>query len=213
MNIVAVLLDFDGTIVLSEESRLKSINWVLEEYNVSIFQEEWNKKYKRDNTRAIFEDIAQKKGLDFDIEEMYKRAKYIRNQIIENEGLSVAKGFFEFIETIKNKGMKVLICSGGTREHIQFSMKCANIKGVEFIGREDYNREKPYPDCYEKGIEELGERPEKTLVIDDSYNGLKAGEKAGCNIIGINCRDEEGVEDLNILDIVKDFTQIDIDNL
>ena len=43
---------------------------------------------------------------------------------------------------------------------------------------------KPHPAPYLEGAKLLGFRPEDCVVIEDSYSGVKAGEAAGCTVIG-----------------------------
>lgn len=211
MSVKGVLLDFDGTIVLSEESRFSSTNEVLKKFNISISLQEWNIQYKRMNSRDIYRDISNKYNISIPIEETYKEAKKIREVGLQNNGVKVAKGFFEFIDFLQEHSIKILICSGGNREHIEMSMRLAGISGLEFLGREDYLEEKPAPDCFVKGLEMLDILPEETIVIDDSYNGMVAGLKAGCRVIGINCMYEKGVEELPLESRIEDFTQIKFD--
>lgn len=212
MNIKAFLLDFDGTVVLSEESRLWSTNKTLEKYNIVISKENWDEKYKRTNSRDMFEDLKKHYTIDESVEELYKRAKQFRSERIESKGLEVAKGFIDFYNKAIEHGIKILICSGGANEHIERSMKASGLPDIPFIGRDDYKNQKPNPDCYFSGMRLLGVSAQECLVIDDSYNGLLAGIKAGCGVIGINCRDEKGIEELDLINIVDDFTQISLED-
>jgi len=43
---------------------------------------------------------------------------------------------------------------------------------------------KPHPMPYLEGAKILGFPPEECVVIEDSYSGVKAGEAAGCTVIG-----------------------------
>ncbi len=211
MSVKAVLLDFDGTIVLSEESRFWSTNEVLKSYNLSISQKEWDISYKRMNSRDIYKDISLKNNISIPIEETYLKAKSLRELYLKENGLQVAKGFFEFIDFLKKNSIKTIICSGGNREHIAKAMKIVGISGISYLGREDYVHEKPAPDCYNKGLDILGVDAKDAVVIDDSYNGMKAGIDAGCRVIGINCTYEKGVSELPLEFQVEDFTQISMD--
>ena len=42
---------------------------------------------------------------------------------------------------------------------------------------------KPFPDIYQKAADMLGVNIKHTLVIEDSYNGIRAGHAAGASVI------------------------------
>lgn len=46
-------------------------------------------------------------------------------------------------------------------------------------------RSKPAPDCFLKGAELLGRKPEECVVFEDSRNGMKAGRAAGMLTVGV----------------------------
>lgn len=50
---------------------------------------------------------------------------------------------------------------------------------------EHFTKSKPDPECFLKGMEMLGARPEETLVFEDSIYGLKAGRASGANVVGL----------------------------
>ena len=205
----ALLFDFDGTIVLSEKSRLWSLNKVLREFGVEISENEWSSKYKRMNSHDVLLDIKKKQNLDYDVEEIYNKAASFRSNYIDENGLMVAEGFFDFYENIKEKGIPHMICSGGTREHLNKCIKAVNLPEIEFVSREDYSNEKPFPDCYLEGLKRLGVNSSEVVVIDDTYYGMLAGIRAGCRVVGINCRDEGDVDTLPVNTVIDDFKDFD----
>jgi len=56
---------------------------------------------------------------------------------------------------------------------------CAIITGS------DVERKKPFPDIYLKGAAAVGEQPGDCLVIEDAVSGIKAGQAAGMDTVGI----------------------------
>lgn len=212
MGVKAFLIDFDGTAVLSEESRFKSINAVLADLGSSISKQEWNSTYKKISSEEIFEQLINQEKIQGDAEDLYENEAQKRKELIEKGEIELAKGFHEFIEKLDEKNIKYIICSGGSREHIEYVMKKLNIGDIPFISREDYSLKKPAPDCYIVGMEKLGVKSGYCVAIDDSYNGILSAVKAGCSyIIGMNCSEEKGIDMLPIIEEVKDFSQIKIE--
>ena len=50
---------------------------------------------------------------------------------------------------------------------------------------EHFSKSKPDPECFIKGMEILGGRPEDTYVFEDSIHGINAGRAAGTKVIGL----------------------------
>lgn len=207
--IKGVLFDFDGTIVDSEPSRFNSLNKVLEDFNYQIQPSEWNLNYKKYSSMKILNIIKEKYNLNFDVKQLYDKSHQIREKEIAEKGLPLIKGFKEFYSYLQKEIlMSCLICSGGKKDHLEnvFS-HIKNLPKIPFISREDYDRAKPFPDCYLMGLKKLELKPDEVLVFDDTYSGLKAGLDAGCKVIAVNCED---TKDLAVECEIKDYTQLEL---
>ena len=52
-----------------------------------------------------------------------------------------------------------------------------------YLAREDYERAKPHPEPYLKGLQRFGATADETVVIEDSARGLKSAIAAGIDCI------------------------------
>lgn len=206
--IKGVIFDFDGTIVLSEESRFFSLNKVLSEFDVQISQEQWDEDYKKLSSKEVFALLLKKR--DYVYEELYAKNVQFRQEYIQENGLRVLDGFLDFYEFLISNDIGVIISSGGRREHIEESFKWANLPQIEFLGREDYNELKPSPDCFKMALKKLDLKSEEVIVFDDSYNGLLAGKRAEMKFVGINTTSPKVLE-LNPLLCVKNYNELDFE--
>lgn len=211
MVVKGVLFDFDDTIAQTEQSRLISINHTLKEFNFEIEQEDWDKHFKKLNTRLVLQEIKDAHSFNYDVEEMYNKSHSFREDYIKKNGLVKIEGFDEFLFFLLEHNIKILICSGGTREHVKSNLEMLDID-LDFIAIEDFREPKPSPRCYIKGVEILNLKKDEVVVFDDSYNGILSANKAGIKAIGINVSYKEKIEhELDTLEIVDDYTQIDKD--
>ena len=206
-----IIFDFDGTIVDSEISRLKSLNIVLEDYGYKITDEAWNLNYRRLRSVDILEDIKKRKGFDYDSYNLYEKSHEIRNEI-EMMGVRVVEGFREFYDFLKKNNIKMMIASGGRREHIRMIMAVENLPQIDIIGREDYDNVKPAPDCYKLALKKMNLKADEVVVFDDSVTGLEAGISAGCMVIAINSFDD-GIDNLDVYKKVKNYNELDFDEI
>ncbi len=53
------------------------------------------------------------------------------------------------------------------------------------VTADDVTRTKPDPQPYQLAVERIGLRAHECVVIEDSLNGVRAGKRAGCTVIGL----------------------------
>jgi sugar-phosphatase len=56
------------------------------------------------------------------------------------------------------------------------------------VSADDVGRGKPAPDCYLQAAQRLGTAPERTLVVEDSRQGIAAGVAAGMTVVAVGRR-------------------------
>lgn len=84
------------------------------------------------------------------------------------------------------KGKKA-VASSSKIEHLKTNLDqvgLANLVYPHVYSAEQVNRGKPHPDVFLFAAEKLQVDPEKCLVIEDSINGVKAGQAAGMTVWG-----------------------------
>ena len=194
--IKGILLDFDGTVVDSETSRFKSSRIILQKYGFDLTEELWEKTYKSLSSKSLFEEAINKLNLNLTYEELYSQAKNIRAEIETKEGVEKIDGFDKFYSKCLKLGLKCVVCSGGTTEHVQRILKQCELD-LHGFGREEYENRKPAPDAWEAGLKELNLDTDEVILFDDAKTGIEAGLQAGitkCCAINFDEKDFEGFE-------------------
>ncbi|MBR5211717.1 MAG: HAD family hydrolase [Bacteroidales bacterium] len=106
-----------------------------------------------------------------------------RNMIFE-----YVPGAFEFMSSLKTAGipMAIVTSSGKAKmgQVLQEHPELAALVDVVLTG-EDFERSKPDPDCFLKGMKHFRATPEETLVFEDSFHGLSAGRASGARVVGL----------------------------
>lgn len=78
---------------------------------------------------------------------------------------------------------------------------------------EDFEYSKPHPDCYLKAAARFGAAPEKCIVFEDSFNGLKSGRAAGMKVVGVATTNScEAIAPLSDIQL-SDYTATDYQQL
>lgn len=120
------------------------------------------------------------------------------------------KGADDFLRLLREKQLPTAIVTSTNLK------KMANVYAVHpelkslvdrVLTSECFTRSKPFPDCFLMGAKELGTVPENCIVFEDSFNGLKAANAAGMNVIGLSTTNpKEAIEDKCKL-VISDFTR------
>ncbi len=116
-------------------------------------------------------------------------------------------GFEDFINQLKQHGVKTAVVTSSNRE----KMKSVYRQHPQFkemfdaiMTAEDFDKSKPDPDCYLKGMARFGCKPDETVVFEDSVNGLKSGKASGALLVGLCTTNPE--------EIIKKYTNLIIYN-
>lgn len=147
---------------------------------------------------------------------LFKRE--MRDYIIKNGVVRFKEGAEELLKFLKEKGIKIAIASGSSRESINHHLKEVGADGCfdALVGGRDVEKGKPFPDIFLKVAELISADPKDCFVIEDSSNGIRAGYAAGMKCIGVPdiAPFEDGVKGmifkesknlLEVIDVLKDY--------
>ncbi len=107
------------------------------------------------------------------------REKYREGQ------LSMKPGVRELLQWLKSRGFRMAVASSTRTEIVESELKEADIRGFfdAVVGGDKVSRSKPNPDIFLKAAENLDVSPEDSLVIEDSFNGIRAAKAAGMTAV------------------------------
>ena len=125
-----------------------------------------------------FEQIVGR-GIDY-WEYREKMMARLDNYIMEN-GVELKYGVVETLQYLKEKGIKIGLATSTIRERAMKYLTDHDIYKYfdKLIFGNMVEHGKPAPDIYLKACEELGVKPEETVAVEDSINGIKSAGTAG----------------------------------
>lgn len=97
-------------------------------------------------------------------------------------------GAWEFLAALKQAGIRSAIVTSSNDQKMSQVYKAHPQlhKMVDAVlTSENFSRSKPDPECFLKGMEILGAKPEDTFVFEDSIHGINAGRAAGAHVVGL----------------------------
>ena len=101
-------------------------------------------------------------------------------KIIEHE-LTKKPGLDELLTWLAEQGVPCVVASSSSHEMIRGNLERAGVAGrfaAEVSGR-DVRHGKPEPDIFLAAAAKAGARPERSLVLEDSFAGVRAGHAGG----------------------------------
>jgi HAD superfamily hydrolase (TIGR01509 family) len=100
------------------------------------------------------------------------------------DGVPEIPGAVEAVRRIANE-RPVAIASSAHREVIDAALAATGLTGIfgVVVSSDEVPHGKPAPDVYLEAARRLGADPATCLVVEDSYNGVRAGKAAGMAVV------------------------------
>ena len=202
-----ILWDCDGTIMDTE--RLYAYAWQthLKQFGLSIPEDEIMQFVGVDDriVHSFYSDQVDLENFD---QTMHKLGFIIENSLDERIIFQDAKQLLYQLSHLEFKQA----CASASPYNL-LSKKLQKFKvdsHFDFIiGGDQVNRNKPYPDIYNKAIEKLG--TSYNLVIEDSPTGILSGKASGSYVLAID-RGMFSKEQLSEADQIVEMLDIEIIN-
>lgn len=191
----ALLFDFDGTLLDTNELILQTFMHVLEERFPGQYSPKECMNFMGPSLKETFEQLTPN-----EVEEMI--AKYRQwNETHHDELVKEFDGVIPTLEQLKEQGIRLAIVSTKRNETIEKGLKLMGAKHLfEFwIGTDDVKRVKPDPEPVLLALERLGVSKEDAMMIGDNYHDIQAGKNAGVKTAGVawSLKGEEFLQQFN----------------
>jgi beta-phosphoglucomutase family hydrolase len=126
-------------------------------------------------------------------------------------------GFDELIAQAKVRGVKLAVATAAPPPNITFILDELGVRRHfdAVVGAADVAHGKPHPDVFLKAAERLGVAPEDCIVFEDAPLGVEAARRAGMRAVVLTTTlpAEAFAQFDNVIKIVRDFSELTIDDL
>ena len=197
--------DCDGTLMDTETSYGLAWKEHLSNFGLEISEEE-TRQWVGIDDRLVHSFYAKNVDLENFEKTMASLGKIIEGTLNEKLLFQDAK---ILLEETNSRGWTSACVSASPYELLKNKLIKANIFDYfsYVIGGDQVERNKPYPDIYNKAISEL--QTTKNIVIEDSPPGISSGKASGSFVIAID-RGIFSKDELNKADLIVDNLSIDI---
>jgi len=183
--ISAIVFDFDGLILDTEEPIYRSWLEVYEAHGEALPFERWVQIVG--STTAAFHPqhhLEERLGRAL-TQDVIERRIGRRSELILAQ--QVLPGILQHIDAARSMGLKLGVASSSTRDWVSGHLDRLGILGkFDCVRcRDDVASAKPAPDLYIAVLDCLGVSPSEALAIEDSPNGVIAAKSAGMRCVAI----------------------------
>jgi len=200
MTIQGVLLDIDGTLVLSNDAHAQA--WVesFAEYGYKINFEDVRPLIGMGGDQLIpqiLPELSGKEGVG------KKAADRRKDLIIEkfSAKLAPAPGSRELVQRLKQDGFKLVVASSATSQELSSLLKAGEVE--DLLAEEptttssDAEASKPEPDLVQSALSKGKLQPEQAIMLGDTPYDIQAASKTGVGVIAFRCG---GFDDTQLAD-------------
>lgn len=182
---LAVIFDFDGTILDSESAEYQSHRQFFAEHGVELTEEEWCTCIGRVQPRTLWWDWLCDRT---ETPPSYDRfRKQTRTYFVEHLRMEPMPGIATLVTALVAAGVPRAIASAASSNWVARALEeLALTPSFDVIVTSDQvAHPKPAPDVYLEAARRLGVEPAHCVAIEDSGPGLTAARAAGMRTVAI----------------------------
>jgi len=182
ISMKALLFDFDGTLLNTNDLIIKTFMHILDERFPGQYSPKDCMKFIGPSLTETFEQITPN-----EVDEMIEKYRQW-NQAHHDELVTEYDGVVSTLEKLKEQGIRLAVVSTKRKDTVEKGLDLMGAKHLfEFwIGGDDVKNVKPDPEPVLLAIERLGVSKEDVMMIGDNYHDILAGKNAGVKTAGVS---------------------------
>ncbi len=182
----AVLFDFDGLIMETEEPLFIAWQRIYREHGHELPFDRWLTNIG--TWPSPFDpvvDLAERTGRPTDESELnaLKRRYYDEAMAVQ----ALLPGVAQYLDDARELGLRLAVVSSSSRRWIVKHLDRFSIRESfdAILCNDDVNHAKPDPELYLAALGRLDVRPEEAIALEDSINGIRAAKAAGITCVAV----------------------------
>ncbi len=218
----AVIFDFDGVLVDSEQIHYQTFNRIFAKFNFQISTQDYYDRFLGLSDKELLQTVDKEKNLLLSGRQFKKlleeKADIFKKLAVA--GAAVIEGVPQFLKMLANNKIPMAVCSGALFPEIEMILKGAGLRDFfdVIVSAEQVKKGKPDPEGFLLALKVLNKNspqpiePQDCIVIEDSHWGLEAARNAGMHPIAVT--NTYAAEQLNPADkIVANLAELSLADL
>ena len=189
-EIQGILLDIDGTLVLSNDAHAQGYVEGFVEHGYTVSFEQVRPLIGMGGDQLIPRIVPGLSGEAGVGKQIADRRKEL---ILDKLGstLAPAPGSRELVQRLQQDGFKLVIASSATSEELSLLLKAAQVDDVlnevPVTTSDDADASKPAPDLVQVALEKVNLQPHQAMMLGDTPYDIESANKAGVSVIAFRC--------------------------
>lgn len=191
LDLTALILDMDGVIIDSEPLHLEAFSALMSDIGVP-YTPEMHARFLGMKDSRIMEILIAEHKITHEAAALLQRKEDLLHNLVGSHGQAMP-GLEELIGIVKQKGWKLALASSSSLPTINLVIDTLNIRSCfdTIASGDEVEHGKPAPDVFLLAAQRLETDPHTCLVIEDTYNGIRAAKAAGMFCIAVPCKATE----------------------
>lgn len=185
MKVELVIFDMDGVIFDSEKVYFKSNSIAAQQLGMD-YSFEYYRQFIGGGNEAMFEQMVKDYG-DRDLISKFFEISFANIYPVVDQGeLQLKPGFLELTKYLDEQKIAYTLASSNDKDKIEYFLEKTGLEHnfQHIICADDVHEAKPDPEVFNVAWEKSGAPDkQKTIIIEDSVNGIKAANNAEIPVI------------------------------
>jgi len=208
-NPEAFLFDLNGTMIDDMQYHLEVwFEVITKDLGANLTREEVRSQMYGKNEEVLIRIFGESRFRQFNFEAI-SQAKEERYQEIYKPHLQLLPGLPDFLQSTKEKKIKMAIGSAAPPFNIDFVLDNLKIRDYfqAVVSGVDVVESKPHPEVFLKAAKSLGVKPSSCIVFEDAPKGVEAAANAGIECVVVTTMHDanEFTAYKNVRLFIKDF--------
>jgi HAD superfamily hydrolase (TIGR01549 family) len=183
-----MLLDIDGTLVLSNDAHARSWVEAFAKFGREVEYERVRKLMGMGGDQLIptlFPDLSKDGGVGKQVSEY--RTQLVLERYVHD--MRPAPGARELLEELRRRGIKLGLASSAGEPELKALLSVVPIGDLlqAQTTSSDADQSKPAPDIVQVALEQIGLPAEAVLMLGDSPYDIEAARQAGVGVVAVRC--------------------------
>lgn len=186
-NIHGVILDVDGTLILSNDAHAKAWEEALADFGYFVLYEKIRPLIGMGGDKVLPETIGLQKESEDGIKISAKRKEIFRKKYVPN--LQAAPGAADLVLHMRENGLKLAVASSADKDELEDLLQIVGVSKLieEETSSRDASRSKPDPDIMQVTLQRIGLPADQVLMLGDTPYDIEAAGKVGVGTIALRC--------------------------
>jgi HAD superfamily hydrolase (TIGR01509 family) len=186
MALLGVILDVDGTLVLSNDIHAQAWVEAFNAYGYAIAFDQVRPLIGKGGDQVIPQLVAELNSKDGIGKQIANRRKELILKKFSSD-LTPTRGAKSLVEKMRNQGLNLIIASSATEEELDLLLKVAQVDDLisEFVTSSDAQESKPAPDIVEAALNKAHLAADQAVMLGDAPYDIESAAQVGVGVIAL----------------------------